>query len=78
VALDTTLAVLRDVLGRINIVLAYSEGIIRDEKNSVDDRAAHTVSYGAYSAIHDALEVIITELEASDGSSSDTGPHFVH
>ena len=73
-----TVDILREVLGRINIVLAYSECIIKDERNSIDDRAAHTVSYGAYSAIHDVLEVIITKLEADDGSSCHSSKNVIH
>ena len=73
-----TVDILRKVVGCINIVLAYSECIIQDEERSVDDRAAHTLNYGAYSAIHDVLEVIITELEADDGSSCHSSKNVIH
>ena len=76
--MGTIVDTLRNVVGRINIVLAYSECIIQDEERSVDDRAAHTVGYGAYSAIQDVLKDIIRELEADDGSRRDSSKNIIH
>jgi len=71
-------AALRDILGRISIVLAAYELAAEEANKALEERAVYVLNHAIYTAIHDVLESIITELEASDGSSSDTGPHFVH
>lgn len=70
------IAALRQVLGKVALTVALCESKCEETKGT-DDYAIHLVNYMAQAACLDVLTDIIDELEASDGSSSDPGPHIV-